>query len=129
MQFRFTLRVAYFEDYLLIRRLSYGPAATDELYVVRPPYRLVDDSERTRLTASVNPPDFTSRFSIFYVYMPQAHADHQLYVLVNKARTGDSAISFERVDEGFLMKISPEVFARIGAHMRSHLDLHANGAP
>jgi hypothetical protein len=125
LDFRFTLTIGYFEDYLLVRRLSYGLVGNDELYVVRPPYRLVDDSERARLTASVEPPDFSSRLSVFYVHMPQAEPDSRLYVLAHKARAGDTAIFFEQDEGGFVMTINPEVFAKIRTHMQSGRDSHA----
>ena len=128
VHFRFTLTNAYFEDYLLVRTLSFGPAARDELYVVRPPYRLVDDSERARLGASVTPPEFSSRISVFYVHMPQAEPARQLYVLVHKARVGDSAICFEQCDGSLVMSVNPEVFAKIRAHMQSHRETHAQSA-
>ena len=120
-----TLKTGYFEDYLLIRKLSYRgkkgrhSVVGDELYVIRPPYRTVGRRERARLKASVVAPDLNSRFSVFYFHLPEARPGRDVYVVPHKAAEGTSAIEYEQDETGLIMNIQPEVFEKIHSHIHS----------
>ena len=122
-----TFKIGYFEDYLLIRKLSYGGkedrglVVGDELYVIRPPYRTVGEKERTRLKASVVPPDLNSRFSVFYVHLPEERSGWDVYSVAHMAAEGTSAIKYKKDEAGLRLDIKTEVFEKIHAHIHSKL--------
>jgi len=115
-----SLRIAYFEDYLVIRKLKFaGEVAdtigADELYVIRPVHCSVDDAERKRLVASVPRPSMNAQFSVFYVHLPEKQVPHDTYVSVHKSGTpGQSPmIAFEEGGDGLQIEIDGEVFRRV----------------
>jgi hypothetical protein len=100
-----SLKVSYFEDYLVVRKLEFGgevadAVGADEVYVIWPVHRSVDDAEKARLVASISRPSMNAQFSIFYVYLPEMQASHNTYVGVHKSSTpGESrmiACAFRR---------------------------------
>lgn len=118
--FHASLRIAYFEDYLVIRKLEFGgevadAIGADEVYVIRPVHRSVDDAEKARLVASVPRPSMNARFSVFYVHLPEKQASHDTYVFVHKSRTpGESRmIAFEEGRVDVQIEIHREVFQRV----------------
>lgn len=119
--FHISLKIDYFEDYLIIRKLEYGneiaanTVGADELYVIRPVYRSVDDTERARLKASVTPPSMNANFSVFYVHLPEIRGGNDAYIGVHKSSTiGESdMIRFEEGNDDLKFKIHPEVVRRI----------------
>ena len=115
-----SLRIAYFEDYLVIRKLEFGgevanAIGADEVYIIRPVHRSVDDIERERLVESVPRPSMNAQFSVFYVHLPEKQAPHDTYVSVHKSGTpGESQmIAFEEGEDGLQMQIHREVFRRV----------------
>ena len=121
---RATLKIGYFEDYLLIRKLKFStqntiPIIKNELYVIRPPYRTVTDNEKRRLAAVVDWPGLSSRFSVFYVHIPMTESRQgRVCTFVNKSPEGTSAVEYETDETGITMEIAPEVFRSI--HARVH---------
>ncbi len=118
--FHASLRVAYFEDYLVIRKLEFGgevadAIGADEVYVIRPVHRSVDDAEKARLVASVPTPSMNARFSVFYVHLPEKQAPHDTYVSVRKSGTlGESRmIAFEEEEDDLQMQIHRDVYLRV----------------
>lgn len=117
---RALLRIAYFEDYLVIRKLEFGGEVADvigthEVYVIPPVHRLVDDAEKARLVASVPRPSMNAEFNVFYVHLPEKQAPHDTYVSVHKSGTpGESQmIAFEETGVGVQIQIDLEVFRRV----------------
>ena len=118
--FHASLRVAYFEDYLVIRKLEFGgevadAVGADEVYVIRPVHRSVDDAEKARLVASVPTPSMNARFSVFYVHLPEKQAPHDTYVSVHKSGTlGESRmIAFEEGEDDLQMQIHRDAYQRV----------------
>ena len=112
-----SLRIAYFEDYLVIRKLEFGgevadAIGADEVYVIWPVHRSVDDEEKARLVASVPRPSMNARFNVFYVHLPEKQATH---VFVHKSGTpGESQmIAFEDGADDVQIEIHREVFRRV----------------
>ena len=115
--FHASLKIAYFEDYLVIRKLEFGgevaeAIGADEVYVIRPVHRSVDDAEKARLVASVPRPSMNARFAVFYVHLPEKQASH---IFVHKSGTpGESRIiSFEEGEVDVHMLIHREVFQSV----------------
>ncbi len=118
--FHASLRIAYFEDYLVIRKLEFGgevadAIGADEVYVIRPVHRSVDDAERARVVASVPRPSMNARFTVFYVHLPEKQAPHDTYVSVYKSGTpGESRmIAFEEGGDGLGMQIHRDVYQHV----------------
>ncbi len=115
-----SLRIAYFEDYLVIRKLEFGGEVADaiganEVYVIRPVHRTVDGVERERLVESVPRPSMNARFSVFYIHLPEKQASHNTYVGVHKSgMPGESRmIAFEEGGDYLEIEIDNEVFRRL----------------
>ena len=115
-----SLKIEYFEDYLVIRKLEFGgevadAIGADEVYVIRPVHRSVDDAEKARLVASVPRPSMNARFSVFYVHLPEKQASHDTYVSVHKSGSpGESRmIAFEEGGVDVQIQIHREVFQRV----------------
>jgi len=112
-----SLRIAYFEDYLVIRKLEFGgevanAIGADEVYVIRAVHRSVDGVERERLEESVPRPSMNARFSVFYVHLPEKQAT---LVSVHKSGApGESRmIAFEEGEDGLQMQIHREVYQSV----------------
>jgi hypothetical protein len=118
--FDVSLKIEYFEDYLVIRKLEFGGEVSNaiganERYIIRPVHRSVDDVERARIVESVPRPSMNARFSVFYVHMPEKQASHRTDVFVHKSGTpGESRmIAFDEGEDGVQMKIHPDVIRRV----------------
>jgi hypothetical protein len=90
--FHAALRIDYFEDYLVIRKLEFGggeslSVKTDELYVIRPVHRSVDEAERQRLIATIPRPSMNARFSVLYFHIPDREISPDTRVFVHKSGT------------------------------------------
>ncbi len=104
----------------MIRKLEFGGEVADaiganEVYVIRPVHRSVDDAERARLVASVPRPSMNARFTVFYVHLPEKQAPHDTYVSVHKSGTpGESRmIAFEEGGDGLGMQIHRDVYQHV----------------
>ena len=117
--FNTALKVTYFEDYLVIRKLAFGGEVahairTNELYVLRSArhsYSL-SQTERERLTNSISPPSMNARYSVFYIHLP---AIHQTQVFTHRSATpgGSRMIAFEEDPDQLAMQVHPDVFQRV----------------
>lgn len=118
--FHTSLRIAYFEDYLVIRKLEYGGniqnmAGADELYVIRPVHRMVSEIEKTRLESLVPRPALNARFNVFYVHFPEVLDESGAYVSVHKSKTSGHSemIRFEEENGELQFEVNSAVLERI----------------
>jgi hypothetical protein len=114
------LKVEYFEDYLIIRKVSFGGQVADalganEIYIIRPVHRTIDEAERKRLIASVPRPSMNARFAALYVHMPEKRAPHDCYVAVHKSgkEYWNGQIFFEEDGNGLDMRIHSDTLQRV----------------
>ena len=91
----------------------------DEVYVIWPVHRSVDDAEKARLVASISRPSMNAQFSIFYVYLPEMQASHNTYVGVHKSSTPGESRMIAFVEEGDSLEI--QIDAEISRHIRQAL--------
>jgi hypothetical protein len=118
--FHASIWVSYFEDYLLIRKLRFGgdvanAIGRDELYVITPVYRVVDDSEERRLLSTVRTPSLNTRFSVYYVHMPDKRSPHDIRMITHKSgepRT-PPPLAFEVIGDHMHISISPTLQAKL----------------
>lgn len=125
-----TIKVDYFEDYLVVTKLGYGSdtelTETEsnirlrETTVVRPVHRPVSRSEKERLEREISHLNMNARFNAFYVHLPELPAPDNTYISVHKAgRNGQKPlVEFEEFEDGYLQSYDSEIFRRI----RSFID-------
>lgn len=117
--FNTVLKVAYFEDYLVIRKLEFGGEVanairTNELYILRSArhsYSL-SQTESERLSSSISAPSMNARYSVFYTHLPDIHRTH---VFTHRSTTpGESRlVQFQEDPDQVSMQVHPDAFQRI----------------
>lgn len=118
-------KVKYVDDLLLIRKVSFSAIAdqgvieADELYVIAPPYRVIGTRERKQLEESIQLPNISSQFSVFYVHLP-GQQGNDVYTMVHKASTSGSRAVEYNINAGEMtIAIREEVHQRISSYLRS----------
>lgn len=118
--FHILLRVTYFEDYLVIRKIEFASdtpntAGADELYVIAPVHRTVSQSERMRLESKVPLPSLNTRFNVFYVHFPEVRGENCTYISVHKSKAAEHSemVKFEETNGEITFEIHHTVMERI----------------
>jgi len=106
-----TLKICYFEDYLVVRKLDYGTPPKTEVYIIKPAHRFMPDEEKKRVSEEFKTPSFNSFFSSFYIYLPEVVPKQNTFVTTHKGK--NSPICFDEGEDGVCVDFSGELFTRV----------------
>lgn len=116
--FHGVLKYEYWNDLLLIRKFDINVVAKKveenkaehELYVIYPPHKESDDSEKLFIENNVTWPHLEGRFNIFYIYKPRTNS---VVSLVQYTGNKPSCIQYSFEGDFLKWQLSSELIERI----------------
>jgi len=117
LRFHNTLKYKYIDDFLVIRKVQLHGVSDkaelkDEVFILPPYLRKMDASEKEQLKKTIVPPSLNSKFSIFYVHIPNKNGPDNVVSLVHySVKNSPVTYVFEKNDVS--ISLSSELLQRI----------------